>query len=85
MPEPEERAGRRTRRRAFDDAAESAAAAVLDFIPVELLRPVVIPSAPSTSRDGAMEPGPQPGLPHLASEPDEGWAERTSLFGELEA
>jgi len=85
IPETEERAGRRPRRQALDDAAESAAAAVLDFIPVELLRPVVIPTAPSLSRSEPVEPAMQPGLPHPASEADESWAERTSLFGELEA
>ena len=58
---------------------------MLDFIPVELLGPVVvISSGPSPAADEAAGPVASP-LPQLAADHDESWAERTSLFGELEA
>jgi hypothetical protein len=57
-------------------------APVLDFIPVELLRRVVTPSPPSVPDDGAKSAAQ---LPQLVAEAEESWAERTSLFGELEA
>jgi len=77
--------GRRPWSRSTGADDDSAPAAVLDFIPVELLGPVVVIStAPSPAADEAAEPVPSP-LPQLAADADESWAERTSLFGELEA
>ena len=81
----DESTGRWPWSRSTDTADDPASAPVLDFIPVELLGPVVvISSAPSPAADEAAEPVASP-LPQLAADADDSWAERTSLFGEPEA
>lgn len=79
------RARGRPRGQPFDDGEGAQPEAVLDFIPVELVDPGVISSAPLPAAGDAAEPATQPPLAHLAADADDNWAERTSLFGELEA
>jgi hypothetical protein len=57
----------------------------LDFIPVELVARVIAPPEPAPVSEVATEPSPQGLLPQLAGGTDEGWPDRTSLFGEPEA
>ena len=61
---------------------EPPAAAPLDFIPVELVGRVV-PIEPAPSERPAGDAAPPAML--IAGEADEGWTERTSLFGDPEA
>ena len=56
-------------------------APALAFVPVELLHPSVARPKPGAPPEPA---GHAPSLPAIA-EADEGWGERTSLFGDLEA
>lgn len=54
-----------------------------DFVPVELLGPITEPGEPAIEPSAnALVEAP---LPLLAADPDESWADRTSLFGDLEA
>jgi hypothetical protein len=53
-----------------------------DFVPVELLGPIVSRTPPAPAADG---PTDAPALPLIAADPDESWADRTSLFGDAEA
>jgi len=55
-----------------------------DFVPVELLGPISSPRAPEPPAAPSDVLPPAPIAPVLA-ELEEGWAERTSLFGEPEA
>jgi len=55
-----------------------------DFIPVELLGPIAPPSSPAREAAGDAGVALPPAAPMFA-DLDESWAERTSLFGELEA
>jgi hypothetical protein len=54
----------------------------LDFIPVELLGQIVSRQQPGTTGGAPSEPS---ALPVIGADTEEGWAERTSLFGDLEA
>ena len=66
----------------MDDSFEPVAPP-LDFVPVELAGRVVIATEPPPP-DGVAIEAVAPEL-LLAGEADEGWTERTSLFGEPEA
>jgi hypothetical protein len=54
---------------------------VLDFVPVELLGSIARRTGSAPATDAPLDPPP---MPVIAADVDEGWAERTSLFGELE-
>lgn len=75
------RAGRSGWTPAFDEDIDAEPA--LDFVPVELLRPVVISTDPALPKGEAPE-AVAPPLPELPADVEEPWSERTSLFGELE-
>jgi len=62
---------------------EPPAAAPLDFIPVELVGRVVLSTEPAPVERPAGDAAPPAML--IAGEADEGWTERTSLFGDPEA
>ena len=79
------RAGERTNGQHIDDGEGAQPAAILDFVPVELVGRVVISSMPVPEAGDTAEPEAQRPLPQLVADADESWAERTSLFGELEA
>jgi hypothetical protein len=66
-----------------DQTDEPPVPAPLDFIPVELVGRVVIPSEPAPPAGHAGEAGP-PAM-RITPEADAGWTERTSLFGDPEA
>lgn len=83
--EPALRTGRLRRRTGDEAIVEPAEAAPLDFIPVELVGRVVFSTETNALDHAPVESDDGPILPHLAAEPDEGWTDRTSLFGELEA
>lgn len=51
-----------------------------DFVPVELVGAIAIGGGPSDS--GTVEP--MPIVAPVVVEPEPAWADRTSLFGELE-
>jgi hypothetical protein len=57
---------------------------VLAFVPVELLRPVVLRAEP-TPEDGAPESLSEVPLAPMVAEAEVSWSERTSLFGDSEA
>ena len=63
---------------------DSLARPVLAFVPVELLRPVVLRAEP-TPEDIAPEALPQVPLAPIVAEAEVSWSERTSLFGDAEA
>ena len=80
--------GRRTGPAAPDDTDERWATPRIDFVPVELAGHVATLADASTGGASASVAGPaaepdQAGLT-LAAKVDEGWTERTSLFGEPE-
>jgi len=75
----------RPRTPSVEDGGEPFAAAHLDFVPVELVARVSRPVEPFSGVEAAAEPDEQPILPQLAVRRDEGWTDRTSLFGEPEA
>jgi hypothetical protein len=87
--DPEAAGGRRTGPAATDDADRRWATPGIDFVPVEFVRHAATladassASAPLPAAEAAPEPA-RPGLP-LAAKADDGWTERTSLFGEPEA
>jgi hypothetical protein len=62
----------------------ASAPARIDFIPVELVTPIVRAVEPATPEDPEVAPIGADSIP-VVREPDETWVERTSLFGELEA
>jgi hypothetical protein len=78
------RVGDRANGQQFDDGEGAQPAAVLDFIPVELVGRVVISSAPLAVAGDTAESASERPLPQLAAAADESWTERTSLFGDLE-
>jgi hypothetical protein len=60
-----------------------AGVSIRDFVPVELLGPIVVARELPEAADPAPEPGLTPGVPPIDIEP--ALADRTSLFGDLEA
>jgi hypothetical protein len=72
---------RQPRTQPLDDSLEPVPP--LDFIPVELVGRVGIATQPAPADSVDIEAVPAELL--LAAEADEGWTERTSLFGEPEA
>lgn len=78
------RAGEWASRHHIDDGEGAQPAAVLDFIPVELVGRVVISSVPLAVAGDTAESADERSLPQLSADADESWAERTSLFGDLE-
>lgn len=74
--------GRQHTLRASDDGEEWPTLG-RDFVPVELLGPIHAPTEPT------IEPPTNTGIetpaPLMATDPDESWVDRTSLFGDLEA
>jgi len=81
-PTPDGRAPQSPRTQPSDDSFEPIAPP-LDFIPVELVGRVVIRTEPGLP-DGVATEAAMPDL-LIAADADEGWRERTSLFGEPEA
>ena len=80
------RARRRSRIAPAAGGADPAAPPTRDFIPVELLGPIVTHTRALATTDTPVEaPGDAPPQPVIAAEADEGWANRTSLFGDAEA
>ena len=70
-------------RRPPADQTEAPATPPLDFVPVELIGRVVITTEPTAPETIGLEVVAQDIL--QATEPDQGWTGRTSLFGEPEA
>ena len=81
-PEPGGRARQWPRTPPTDDSLE-AITPPLDFIPVDLVGRSVLSTEPPTPDSVAIDAA-MPDL-LLAADADEGWTERTSLFGEPEA
>jgi hypothetical protein len=77
--------GRSLRPLAVDQSGEPWAAAGIDFIPVELVGPIVAAAEPATLAEPPVEAGLAQSIPPVTTEADERWVERTSLFGEAEA
>ena len=76
-------AGRPSRQRPEDQTDEPPTAPPLDFIPVELVGRVVTSTEPPVSESLAGDAEPPAML--ITADVDEGWAARTSLFGDQEA
>lgn len=67
------------------DPAGQPASPARTFVPVELLRPVApfeAPAGPPAEPQG--DPRPVPPLPLIVADLEESWADRTSLFGDLD-
>ena len=77
--------GRQSRPPALDQSGEPWAPAGIDFIPVELVGPIVAAAEPTTLAEPDLEPGVAQSIPAVKADADERWVERTSLFGEAEA
>jgi hypothetical protein len=81
------RAGQLSRGTPVGPESRDGAPPVRDFVPVELLGPIArrtgsAPAAAAPSTGAApMDPPP---IPVIAADVDDGWTERTSLFGDLE-
>jgi len=76
-------AGRQSPHWPEDQADEPPTPAPLDFVPVELIGRIVIPTEPPPAEGPAGDAAPPAML--IAGDVDEGWTERTSLFGDPEA
>jgi hypothetical protein len=63
----------------------SRAPAGIDFIPVDLIAPIVGAVEPMPPHDPTADVALAQSIPAVMPEPGETWVERTSLFGELEA
>jgi hypothetical protein len=68
-----------------DEPPNAQPARRLDFIPVELVAPKARPASPPATGGAAVDAAGQTARAPILADIDDGWAERTSLFGELEA
>jgi hypothetical protein len=80
----ESRRGRRSSVAADQEDRDGALPAHREFIPVELLGPITAPASPAQDAEVDAIAALPASVPILA-DLDDGWAERTSLFGEPEA
>ena len=76
------RARQRSRVAPAGDGLDQAAPPARDFVPVELLGPIL---TTPTGRLAPSAPDDSPPISAIASDANEGWADRTSLFGDAEA
>ena len=63
---------------------EAWASAGIDFIPVDLIGRIVVDD-PAIVDEPDHQPEVAQSIPPVTAEADEGWVERTSLFGDVEA
>jgi hypothetical protein len=62
------------------DAEEAGTPPARDFVPVELLRPIVAVARPEPAAGAPPHPPPLPAIADV----DDVWVDRTSLFGDLD-
>jgi hypothetical protein len=79
------RARQRSRIAPAGDGLDPAAPPARDFVPVELLGTIMLGTRVRPTGAPAEAPAEPVSLPVIAAEAEEGWADRTSLFGDAEA
>ncbi|HTK44678.1 MAG TPA: hypothetical protein VL749_04955 [Patescibacteria group bacterium] len=68
-----------------DRGGERSAPAGIDFIPVELIGRIVAAAEPASVDEPDVQPDLAQPIPSVHAEAGDGWVERTSLFGDVEA